>query len=349
MNKRILCAVYNISGYTMAGVAELLKRGCEVAIIERPCKYSEIAHETFPVIKWIDRRGVKNEADVFSVLNGWTPNIILSFGWSDKLICRVIRYFHKRGVTTIVGVDNPWKGTLKQICHCMISRFYLTRLFDYGWGSGTPQVKYLRLLGFSKERVYSGFYAADTEKFARLYSSDRQFYPHHFIYVGRYVADKNMRRMERAFLSALADMPDSDWSLICIGGGKLWDERTIHPRIEHLGYKPPSELQNYIKDSGCFVLPSVIEHWGVVVHEFALMGLPMICSRNVMATTAFIREGENGFLFNPYDEDDIANAFCKIMKLDDDNLRIMGTRSHELGMSYTTSNWVDILIGFERG
>ena len=177
MKINILVSVYNISGYMMAGIAELLKRGCDVAIIERTCKYSKVAHEEFPQIKWIDRRSLKKDADVRSALNGWTPTTILSFGWFDKLICRVVKYFHNCGATTIVGVDNPWEGKLRQICHCMISRFYLTRLFDYGWGSGAPQVKYLRLLGFSKDRVRSGFYAADTEKFACMFNPDRKHCP----------------------------------------------------------------------------------------------------------------------------------------------------------------------------
>ena len=143
-------------------------------------------------------------------------------------------------------------------------------------------------------------------------------------------------------------MPNSDWILTCIGGGKLWEERTVHPRIEHLGYKQPSELQNYIKDSGCFVLPSIVEHWGVVVHEFALMGLPMICSKNVMATTAFLKDGENGYLFDPYDEGAIAAAFEKIMKLSTEVLRKMGACSHRLGMRYTTADWAQNLLSMGK-
>lgn len=347
-NPKLLLSVYNISGYMMAGVAELLKRGCEVAIVERPWKYSKVVHEAYPQIKWIDRDVLKSDGDLLSALNGWTPDKILSYGWFDKLVCRTAGYFHRRGATTIVGVDNPWEGTPRQICHCMISRFYLTRLFDCGWGAGEPQVKYLRLLGFGKERARPGFYAADTKKFAQLYSPDRHRCPHRFIYVGRYVEDKNMRRMERAFLKAIDDMPDSDWVLTCIGGGALWEERTIHPRIEHLGYKQPSELQNFIKDSGCFVLPSVVEHWGVVVHEFALVGLPLICSENVMATTAFLREGENGFLFDPFDVDSIAGAFSAIMRLPDDVLRKMGDASHRLGMNYTTGDWAERLLAMGK-
>ena len=342
--RRILISVYHISGYLMAEVASLIDCGAEVAIIEYPCGFSRVAHQSFMTIKWIDMATVRNVKGVLESLNGWSPDTILCCGWDDKLARKVAKYFRRRGATTVVGVDNPWERSLRQIAHCIISRFYLTHIFDFGWGAGAPQTRYLRFLGFSKDRIKKGFYAADTEKFLSLTHENKGPWPHSFIYVGRYAAEKNMRRMERGFLKALKSMPESDWKLCCIGDGELWEERTIHPCIKHLGYKLPSELQDFVRESGCFVLASTNEHWGVVVHEFALMGLPLICSRRVMSVTDFLLEGENGFLFNPYDEDDIAEAFCAIMRMQDDALSRMGRKSRELGMRLTTNDWAERLL-----
>ena len=341
---KVLISVYNISGYLMAEVVALLAKGAEVAIIETPCRLSDDAHKSCPAIKWIDRSVISHLDELLGAIVGWSPDIFLCCGWNDKLCCGLAKVLHAAGATTVVGVDNPWECAARQYLRCMISRFYLTRLFDFGWGSGAPQAEYLRRLGFPATRVKTGFYAADTNKFAPLKRPSDKPWPHTFIYVGRYVTDKNMRRMEQGFLRALEFTPGSDWRLRCVGGGELWDERTINPRIEHLGYKPPTELQNYIGTSGCFVLPSTSEHWGVVVHEFALMGLPLICSNKVMATTAFVKEGENGFLFNPYNVDAIADAFCRIMQKTDGELALMGSKSHDLGMRYTTDDWAERLL-----
>ena len=341
---KILVSVYNISGYLIAEVSALLTKGAEISIVEVPCRLSEDAHKAFPTIRWIDRSAVVDDEGLSKVIEGWLPDIFLCCGWNDKMSCNLARRLHALGTTTVVGVDNPWEGTSRQFLRCLISRFYLLHLFDFGWGSGEPQAKYLKKLGFFPSRIKTGFYCADTNKFSLLMRPLNEPWPHSFIYVGRYVADKNMRRMERGFLKALKLMPDSDWNLRCIGGGVLWEARTLHPRIEHLGYKAPSELQNYIGSSGCFVLPSTSEHWGVVVHEFALMGLPLICSNKVMATTAFVKEGENGFLFDPYDVDAIAKAFCRIMQKTDDELALMGSKSHDLGMRYTTDDWAERLL-----
>ena len=195
-------------------------------------------------------------------------------------------------------------------------------------------------------RLRTGVYAADSAKFSALYAPDRDPWPHVFLYIGRYVSVKNMRRMERAFLRALDRMPESDWRLCCIGGGELWEERTQHPRIDHLGYKTPQEIQRFIPQTGCFVLPSVFEPWGVVVQEAAQMGLPLLCSDAVQAATDFLRPGENGFRFDPRNEAAITEAFCAAMLLPDEALRAMGRRSHALGMAYATADWVQRALSF---
>lgn len=340
MNKRpkVLFHVYNISGYLIAELEELSKFA-DITVIETPCEgigKGAVANS----VRWLDRRTLP--ADI-----GERPDIFFCGGWADKKMVRLARALHEKGAKTVLLVDTPWQGRLKQFIHCLYSRFYLTRIFDFAWCAGAPQEKYLRYLGFAKERIRRGYYCADTKKFAPIGANKmkdqgeggRWTWPHSFLYIGRYVAVKNMRRMERAFIRAWEQIPNCDWKLRCIGGGALWDERMIHPAIEHLGYKRPDEIAQHVKDAGCFVLPSIYEPWGVVVHEAALMGLPMLCSCHVQATTAYLKDGENGFLFDPLDEDAFISAFLKVMKMKDDELIAMGRASYGVGRSYGVEDW----------
>ena len=41
------------------------------------------------------------------------------------------------------------------------------------------------------------------------------------------------------------------------------------------------------------------EPWGVVIHEAAAAGLPIIASHLCGATTAYVRDGVNGFIISP--------------------------------------------------
>lgn len=356
MKGRVLVSVYNISGYLISELTELSKFA-DVAVIEVPCL--KIGKGVIAdVVTWIDRRSL----DVSRVLNQqWS--LYLCCGWADRQCLDLARQLHDRGTKTILMVDTPWQGKLKQFIHCLYSRFYLTRIFDYAWGAGEPQERYLRYLGFSSSRIRRGYYCADTKKFAPIGEArlgigkeerGGRGWPHVFLYIGRYVAVKNMRRMERAFIKAVEKEGAEEsgkkrpWTLRCIGSGELWDERTIHPQIEHLGYKSPAEIQNYVKDAGCFVLPSVYEPWGVVVHEAALMGLPMLCSRRIQAATKYLRESENGYVFDPLCDEELVSAFLKIMRLSDDKLIKMGRESFRLGLSYTTEDWVKNVLEFAK-
>lgn len=348
MTLKVLFHVYNISGYLVACLKELAKHA-DIAVIETPCKGIEKG-SLYKLVRWIDRNSINNPCDIDVALGDFRPDVFFCGGWADKVCVEYAKLLHKRGVKTVILVDTPWQAKVRQFVHCLYSRFYLTNKFDYAWVAGAPQERYMRYLGFPLERVRRGYYCADTPKFAPIGEerakrfAETKTWPHVFLYVGRYIAVKNMRRMERAFLKAVEQMPESDWTLRCIGSGELWDERTIHPRIEHLGYKRPDEIQEFIKGAGCFVLPSIYEPWGVVVHEAALMGLPVACSNKVQAATKYLKastdEGVgNGFVFDPETEDDMTFSFLKIMRASDAVLAAMGRNSHMIGMSYTTAEW----------
>ena len=350
MNKRrkFLFSVFNISGYMIAEL-EALSKFADISVIETPCRIPKGQLESSA--NWLDRRKLESVEDIDAALGGSVPDVFFCGGWMDRLLISYAKHIHGIGRKTVLLIDTPWKCTFRQIVHCILSRFTLIPVFDYAWGVGDPQVKYLRRLGFSFQRIKRGYYCADTAKFApigneRIAKFDTGInWPHVFLYIGRYVSVKNMRRMEQAFIQA---SEGTDWKLRCIGGGELWNERTIHPRIEHLGYKSPLEIQEYVKGAGGFVLPSVYEPWGVVVHEAALMGLPLLCSNQIQAATAYLEDGKNGFTFNPQNEESIADAFCKIMRLPESRIAEMARRSYELGMSYTINDWVNRALDFAK-
>lgn len=336
---KVLISVFNISGYLLAEVKELSKVAA-VTIVETHCNLSESARMNFSQVNFIDREEVP-AFDDFG--NG---DVFICGGWADKGMLQLAYKLKKQGTKTVVVLDTPWQGRLKQYVNCVVNRVWLPRLFDFGWGAGAPQARYLRNLGFKNEQIRTGMYCADTEKFAKLAKVRRDRWPHNFLYVGRYVAVKNMRRMESAFLQAIEEMPESDWNLVCIGGGDLWDERTVHPRIQHMGYIVPDRLQKHVGNAGCFVLPSIFEPWGVVTHEFAIMGLPLLCSKDVQSASEFLKDGENGYKFDPLDEESIKNAMLKVMRMEDEKLRMMGEISHTIGMSRTTTDWARQVLAF---
>jgi glycosyltransferase involved in cell wall biosynthesis len=136
----------------------------------------------------------------------------------------------------------------------------------------------------------------------------------------------------------LQDEQPNDWELWCLGTGDL--KPVEHPKIKHFGFVQPLELNQFIKESGVFVLPSRFEPWGVVVHEFAAAGFPLLLSDAVGAKEQFLKIGQNGFSFKENSVSQLKSALTKYIQLSNQDLVKMAQVSNELSKSITPETWV---------
>jgi glycosyltransferase involved in cell wall biosynthesis len=132
--------------------------------------------------------------------------------------------------------------------------------------------------------------------------------------------------------------------LWCLGKGELDDEFPKHEKIKNFGFVQPSELRYCIENTGVLILPAHYEHWGVVVHEFAAAGFPLVCSTTTGAATTFLKDGFNGFFHEPYKVKDIYNAMKKIISLPDEKLFEMGVNSTVMAKKITPDTWANTIL-----
>ena len=117
----------------------------------------------------------------------------------------------------------------------------------------------------------------------------------------------------------LKGFEDGEWSLELYGSGPLKEElnQTIkqsNNQTIHLhDFLQPEELAAKYREARIFCLPSLEEHWGLVVHEAALSGCALLLSNRVGAKEDFLEEGVNGLSFDPYDVNDMAEKFAEAM------------------------------------
>ena len=78
--------------------------------------------------------------------------------------------------------------------------------------------------------------------------------------------------------------------------------------VEFIGWIPPEKIKTYYRKASVFVMPSLMEGFGLVFLEAMAQGLPVI-GGNVGGTLELIKDGENGFLVNP---DDVNTLGVKI-------------------------------------
>ena len=71
--------------------------------------------------------------------------------------------------------------------------------------------------------------------------------------------------------------------------------------IENKGFIQPKYLNDLLLNSSALILPSRYEPWGVIVHEAAVAGLPIIISDACGSSDHLVKDGYNGYIFSSGD------------------------------------------------
>jgi len=82
--------------------------------------------------------------------------------------------------------------------------------------------------------------------------------------------------------------------------------------VHFYGYLPPQNIPSFLMSSHIFAMPSYVEAFGLVYLEAMACGVPVIGTANG-GTKEFIKNGENGFLCNPFELNDIADKIKRLL------------------------------------
>lgn len=342
--KKVLFLYSEISPYLISGIERLASaHGVEVHIVrwpinpEAPFKYNEI-----PGIEVYERTAYTT-AGLRDLALSIRPDLIFASGWVDKAYLQVCRDARKRDVPTVMCSDPTWRGSFRQWVAVVAAQFWLPRTFSHAWVPGQPQAEYAARLGIKRANIKHGFYTADTERFVRMAKefadSKAARFPHRFIFVARYIGLKGHQYTLDAFIELCDAGQAGDWEIWCIGTGELEGKVPVHPRVRHVGFVQSGDMGAYIGKCGVSILASMYEAWGVVVHEHAAAGLPLLLSDRVGARHKFLQEGRNGWSFKAGAKASLKEVFRKMMARSDDELREMGRVSAELGASWGPEQW----------
>lgn len=154
------------------------------------------------------------------------------------------------------------------------------------------------------------------------------------ICVARLVEIKNFDNLLKAWQQVEAN--NNAYRLQIIGSGpeedklkKLTTSLGLQ-RVEFAGIVANQDIPRYLFNADAFVLASLAESWGLVVNEAMAAGLPVILSKRINAHTALLEDGRNGYVFNPYNVNDIADKLLKFINLGLSAKQAMSQRSLQL-------------------
>jgi glycosyltransferase involved in cell wall biosynthesis len=198
------------------------------------------------------------------------------------------------------AIDHPrvwWKEAVKR---------RRVRQFSAGLVGGPRHRDYLVSLGLPAERIALGYnavdgaaLAAEAERF-RSEPNARCALPAspYFLAVSRFVPEKNLVRLIRAFARYRRRSLTRPWDLVLCGGGpRAGDiERAVAESgcagaIHRPGFLQAGELVRWYAFASAFVHPSQMEPWGLVVNEAAACGLPLLVSERAGCVETFVPEG----------------------------------------------------------
>ncbi len=290
------------------------------------------------------KRSLFDERLIKHFIEERSPSIIYVVGRMDDLYLKACLSF--RGNSTIVtGSDNQWHGDLKQRIAALFNPLLYKRYFEYFWVPGKRQYEFAQRMGYSADKIIRNLLTADTAVFGTVFEDNRQSkrtkYPHTIVYAGRFAQVKGLDLLIQAFRNAKNET-QNDWRLILVGAGDMKVSSDSFTEVK--GYMTGAELAAESRNWGVFCLPSVYEPWGVVIHEFTMAGLPVICSDKVGAADDLVTAGGNGFVFKSEDINELKKAILNIMAKSDAELFAMGERSHELSKKFSPSIAADSLL-----
>ena len=265
------------------------------------------------------------------------PDVVVVCGWIFWPYTRLLRSPALDGVRAIMGMDSPWRGTWTQRLARLRLGSTLERC-DLVVTSGERSSTYARKLGVPEARVRTGYYGFDYERFSRVAQSrTREAWPRKFLFVGRYVTQKDLGTLAAAY-AKYRTMVDAPWTLTCCGQGPDATLIANQPGITDLGFKPPSELPDVFRSHGAFVMASQFEPWGVVIAEAAASGLPLLCTTACGAALDLVRPYYNGVTVAPRDIEGLAGAM-RWMHQHVEELPQMGARANAAAEAYSASAW----------
>lgn len=335
---KILYLYAEVMGYTMATIRELADRGNEVYVVH--WDHKKLTPYKAPVLAnvFMYNRSELSVEQMKNLAKEITPSVTVVSGWMDRGYMRVAMQLRQERRHVVLGLDSHWHGKLNQWLMLVLGRLGIfSKFYSHAWVAGLYQFEYARRIGFSKKNIVYDIYSADlclfNQAFKNSIQSKSNNYPHRFLFVGRFESVKGLDVLLEAWRQL--DNQKADWELHLIGAGTLKAELEATEGVVVKEFMQPEQLMQEVASAGCFLLPSRGEPWGVVVHEFAAAGLPLIMSDVVGAASAFLISGLNGFSFKVNDPIALVNRMHQIISMSDQQLHAMAVCSHALSQRIT--------------
>jgi len=263
------------------------------------------------------------------------PDVVCTSGWALPVSLAALAWAARKRVPAVMLSESNEYDEVRSGVKEFVKR-RIVALCSTGLAGGAPQADYLAKLGLRRERIFLGYdvvdnrYFADKAAEARGQKSEvrRKFGlpENYFLACCRFGQKKNVPRLIEAFAryrrlaekSEIRNPKSEMWDLVIAGDGELRPEIEaaiarfgVSQSVHLAGAKSYSEIPACYALAGAFIHASTTEPWGLVVNEAMASGLPVLVSNRCGCATDLVQDGVNGFTFDPYNVEEMAQLMFK--------------------------------------
>ena len=288
---------------------------------------------------------------VFETLERINPIVVAINGWAVPEAQSALTWCGARPSRVAVLMSETKRDDARRYFWKEVAKRRIVRKFAAALVGGMKQKDYLLDLGFPEDRIFFGYDIVDNDYFQTAadgvransgsFRNVRGLPEKYFFLCTRFLRRKNVDGLLRAYAAYRMRSNGRPWGLVIAGNGEeagvLRDlERSLGLQgVVWPGFIQYDELPLYYSLAEAFVHPAKSEAWGLVVNEAAASGLPLLVSQSVGSRYELVRDGVNGYLFNPTNIQDMCHALSRIAELPTGELARMGRRSAAIVEDWT--------------
>ncbi len=286
-----------------------------------------------------------------TILNKIKPDIVICTVYSFQVLDIIVNVCHKQGVKIVM--ESHTKGETVMMARKFDYNQHLHKLFSL-WDNHI--MKSLRhcscVVTLTKQDVlFWQRYAQRIEVIPNMLTISPKMVMDYgtkrVISAGRYMSEKGFDRLLKAW--GLIKKDFCDWQLFIFGNGERIPYQKIVDQLQlgatvHL-MSATEDIAKEFSKSSIYVMSSRYEGFGLVLAEAMSCGLPCISFDCPYGPREIIKDGEDGFLAEDGNIDDLAQKLKKLMS-DEELRKTMGAKAAMNITRYKPENimsrWIEL-------
>lgn len=340
--KKILCMIENLgqggAERQLIGLATLLAKDrneVKIIIYDEDFFYLPLLKGTGVECEYIDKakNKIRRIPQILRFVRNYRPDLIISFLANPSIMACIAKRL-VGGFKLIVSERN----TNQSISTKDKIRFNLFKYADWIVPNSHSQKEFIKS-HYPKlaEKVVTITNFVDTDFFCPNNNEELENNAMKMVCVGRISQQKNVK----LFIQAIKRVVDRgvhievDWyGLAFHPYSDECDELVKSLNMQEIlrFHKETSDVKSVYHQADVMILPSLYEGFPNVVCEAMSCGLPVLCS-DVCDNGRIVRDGINGFLFNPNSLEDMADKIVRFSQLCVEERRDMRQKSREYALA----------------